>query len=78
MQYKKIMEMFPDFLGIYIYLRNAYLYGGKYKELLEEAKDWIEKGKITEEDLNYIRMMCELRMGRKEAASKYLEQIKCK
>jgi serine/threonine protein kinase/Tfp pilus assembly protein PilF len=75
-QYKKTIEMFPNFLGVYYYLGDAYLYGGKYKELLEEAEGWLEKGIITEEYFTYARMMCELRKGRKEALSQYSEQIK--
>jgi serine/threonine protein kinase/Tfp pilus assembly protein PilF len=76
LQYKKTMEMAPDFLGLYDYLFYAYLYSGKYKELLDEAEEWLEKGIINETRLNYLRMRCELRMGRKEALSQYFEQIK--
>ena len=75
-QYKKTMEMFPDFLGIYDYLFDVYLYSGKYKELLEEVEEWFEKGFWSERGLNNARMWCELRMGRKEAPAQYFEQIK--
>jgi len=75
-QYKKTMEMFPNFLGIYDYLFDAYLYSGRHKELLEEVEEWFEKGIWSERGLATARMWCELRMGRKEAPAQYFEKIK--
>jgi serine/threonine protein kinase/Tfp pilus assembly protein PilF len=75
-QYNKTMEMFPNFLGIYDYLFDAYLYSGRHKELLEKVEEWFEKGIWSERGLATARMWCELRMGRKEAPAQYFEQIK--
>jgi serine/threonine protein kinase/Tfp pilus assembly protein PilF len=76
LQYKKTIAMDPNFPTLLGNLGWAYLYSGKYKELLEEAEELKKKGIITEEDFPFLNMWIESRMGRKEALSQYFEQIK--
>ena len=49
---------------------------GMYKELMEVAEEWFEKGILTEQGLAMVRAYSEMGMGRKEEFTQYFEQIK--